>query len=94
MPPCVQAGKGIADKVAALLHYWEGKYKHLWEQDKDAYMRCASQDGCGMLCWSTSDSKKSRTQFRGQMGSTTQASDRPLTLEHALSRAAAGQYSA
>ena len=36
---CSQAGKGIADKVAALLHYWEGKYKHLWEQDKDAYMR-------------------------------------------------------
>ena len=41
VPSCLQAGKGIADKVAALLHYWEGKYKHLWEQDKDAYMRCA-----------------------------------------------------
>ena len=37
--PHAQAGKGIADKVAALLHNWEGKYKHLWEQDKDAYMR-------------------------------------------------------
>ncbi len=44
----LQAGKGIADKVAALLHYWEGKYKHLWEQDKDAYMRCVLVFGCSI----------------------------------------------
>ena len=31
----------IADAVAILLRYWETKYKHLWEQDKDAYMRCS-----------------------------------------------------
>ena len=33
----------IADAVATLLRYWEAKYKHLWEQDKDAYMRCRCQ---------------------------------------------------
>ena len=38
---CSQAGKGIADKVATLLRFWEGKYRYLWEQDKDAYMRHA-----------------------------------------------------
>ena len=36
-----QASKGIADKVATLLRFWEGKYRYLWEQDKDAYMRHA-----------------------------------------------------
>jgi hypothetical protein len=30
---------GIVDKVQALLMYWEKKYKHVWEQDKEAYIR-------------------------------------------------------
>ncbi len=32
---------GIVDKVQALLVYWEKKYKSIWDQDRDAYMRCA-----------------------------------------------------
>ena len=31
---------GIVDKVQTLLVYWEKKYKHMWDQDKDAYIRC------------------------------------------------------
>ena len=27
---------GIIDRVQVLLVYWEKKYKHLWEQDKEA----------------------------------------------------------
>lgn len=30
---------GIVDKVQTLLVYWEKKYKHMWDQDKDAYIR-------------------------------------------------------
>lgn len=30
---------GIVDKVQAFLTFWEKKYKQLWDQDKDAYMR-------------------------------------------------------
>lgn len=30
---------GIVDKVQTLLMYWEKKYKHVWEQDKEAYIR-------------------------------------------------------
>ncbi|KAK9846646.1 hypothetical protein WJX81_008333 [Elliptochloris bilobata] len=30
---------GIVDKVQTLLMYWEKKYKSVWDQDKDAYMR-------------------------------------------------------
>ncbi len=30
---------GIVDKVQALLMFWEKKYKHIWEQDKEAYIR-------------------------------------------------------
>ena len=30
---------GIVDKVQILLVYWEKKYKHMWDQDKDAYIR-------------------------------------------------------
>lgn len=30
----------IVDKVQTLLTYWEKKYKSVWDQDKDAYMRC------------------------------------------------------
>jgi hypothetical protein len=30
---------GIVDKVQALLVYWEKKYKMVWDQDKEAYMR-------------------------------------------------------
>ncbi len=33
---------GIVDKVQTLLVYWEKKYKSIWDQDKDAYMRCDS----------------------------------------------------
>lgn len=33
---------GIVDKVQTLLMYWEKKYKHVWEQDKEAYIRCVS----------------------------------------------------
>ena len=33
---------GIVDKVQTLLVYWEKKYKHMWDQDKDAYIRSAS----------------------------------------------------
>ena len=29
----------IVDKVHVLLVYWEKKYKHVWETDKDAFMR-------------------------------------------------------
>lgn len=32
---------GIVDKVQTLLVYWEKKYKHMWDQDKDAYIRYA-----------------------------------------------------
>ncbi len=41
---------GIVDKVQTLLVYWEKKYKHMWDQDKDAYIRyryCTAQ--CMML---------------------------------------------
>ena len=30
----------ILDKVQALLLTWEKKYHMLWDQDKDAFMRC------------------------------------------------------
>lgn len=29
----------LADKVQALLLYWEKKYKQLWDQDRDAFFR-------------------------------------------------------
>lgn len=29
----------IVDKVQAFLTYWEKKYKHIWEADKEAYIR-------------------------------------------------------
>ncbi|KAK9823872.1 hypothetical protein WJX72_006072 [[Myrmecia] bisecta] len=29
----------IVDKVQILLVYWEKKYKHMWDQDKEAYIR-------------------------------------------------------
>lgn len=29
----------IVDKVQQFLNYWERKYKYLWDQDKDAYIR-------------------------------------------------------
>ena len=29
----------IVDKVHVLLVYWEKKYKHVWETDKDAFIR-------------------------------------------------------
>lgn len=29
----------IVDKVQTLLTYWEKKYKHMWDQDKEAYIR-------------------------------------------------------
>lgn len=32
---------GVVDKVQTLLVYWEKRYKHLWDTDKDAYLRCA-----------------------------------------------------
>lgn len=31
--------QNIVDKVQTLLLYWEKKYKHMWDQDKDAYIR-------------------------------------------------------
>ena len=31
--------QNIVDKVQTLLIYWEKKYKHMWDQDKDAYIR-------------------------------------------------------
>lgn len=30
---------GVLEKVQAYLAYWEKKYKHIWEQDKEAYIR-------------------------------------------------------
>lgn len=30
---------GVAEKVQGYLGYWEKKYKHIWEQDKEAYIR-------------------------------------------------------
>lgn len=36
---------GIVDKVQTLLVYWEKKYKHMWDQDKDAYIRCECLHG-------------------------------------------------
>ena len=33
------SASAIADAVSSLLRQWEAKYKHLWGQDKDAYMR-------------------------------------------------------
>ena len=36
---------GIVDKVQTLLVYWEKKYKHMWDQDKDAYIRCGYTHG-------------------------------------------------
>ena len=32
---------GIVDKVQTLLVYWEKKYQSVWDQDKEAYIRCA-----------------------------------------------------
>jgi dynein heavy chain, axonemal len=29
----------IVDKVQSFLNYWEKKYKHMWDQDKEAYIR-------------------------------------------------------
>eukprot|EP00976_Prorocentrum_cordatum_P070931 1180123-Prorocentrum_minimum.AAC.1 len=29
----------IVEKVQSFLSYWEKKYKHIWDQDKDAYIR-------------------------------------------------------
>eukprot|EP00232_Nephroselmis_pyriformis_P029065 CAMPEP_0182867354 /NCGR_PEP_ID=MMETSP0034_2-20130328/8675_1 /TAXON_ID=156128 /ORGANISM="Nephroselmis pyriformis, Strain CCMP717" /LENGTH=4528 /DNA_ID=CAMNT_0024999703 /DNA_START=83 /DNA_END=13669 /DNA_ORIENTATION=- len=29
----------IVDKVQQFLNYWEKKYKHIWDQDKEAYIR-------------------------------------------------------
>ena len=34
--------QNIVDKVQTLLLYWEKKYKHMWDQDKDAYIRQVS----------------------------------------------------
>ena len=31
--------QSIVDKVQTLLLYWEKKYKQLWDQDKEAYIR-------------------------------------------------------
>lgn len=36
---------GIVDKVQTLLVYWEKKYKHMWDQDKDAYIRYGYMHG-------------------------------------------------
>ena len=33
---------GIVDKVQTLLIYWEKKFKALWDTDKDAFIRQAS----------------------------------------------------
>lgn len=38
---------GIVDKVQALLVYWEKKYQSVWDQDKEAYIRCAPP-ACGV----------------------------------------------
>lgn len=40
---------GIVDKVQTLLVYWEKKYKHMWDQDKDAYIRYAAISSAGAL---------------------------------------------
>lgn len=40
---------GIVDKVQTLLVYWEKKYKHMWDQDKDAYIRSARLTPCLQL---------------------------------------------
>ena len=35
----------IVDKVQTLLTYWEKKYKHMWDQDKEAYIRQVAEHG-------------------------------------------------
>ena len=30
---------GVTDKVQQYMQYWEKKYKSVWDQDKDAYIR-------------------------------------------------------
>lgn len=30
---------GIADRIQQFLQYWEKKYKSVWDQDKEAYIR-------------------------------------------------------
>ena len=40
---------GIVDKVQTLLVYWEKKYKHMWDQDKDAYIRYGYMHGLAGL---------------------------------------------
>jgi hypothetical protein len=41
--PCVALGPAgitsIIDKVQSFLTYWEKKYRHVWEADRDAYIR-------------------------------------------------------
>ena len=39
---------GIVDKVQTLLVYWEKKYQSVWDQDKEAYIRCAPP-ACGAI---------------------------------------------
>lgn len=40
---------GVADKASALLLEWERRYKRVWDQDKEAYMRrWAGQGGTAL----------------------------------------------
>ena len=34
-----QSMPSVVDRAQTLLLYWEKKYKQLWDQDKDAFMR-------------------------------------------------------
>lgn len=40
---------GIVDKVQTLLVYWEKKYQSVWDQDKEAYIRCAIYMCCHIM---------------------------------------------
>lgn len=40
----------VVDRAQTLLLYWEKKYKHLWDQDRDAFMRCEPPDRSSIGC--------------------------------------------
>jgi dynein heavy chain len=40
VPLMLPAGvSSIVEKVQAFLSYWEKKYKHIWDQEKEAFIR-------------------------------------------------------
>ena len=39
---CLTHGAALVLQVQTLLVFWEKKYKVVWEQDKEAFIRCAA----------------------------------------------------